>query len=429
MLTTSLTEEERYWEGAARRKLAILAGVERGEINNIDGVMSPTSKAIAERLGTTEFDMNAWWVEAPQDWICPACGRSKLDIARVNTKGEAMCWLVEHHDHMKDVLKRQFQQLSVQQDVVVADQDAEEFAKRSASMISAYENTLICVDCNNADTDAKKAAKAPSAFSFSPKELRRIGVPKPNEKVGIDKNVARAIWAEQAATFEVRMKIANRIAEIAAKNEHWFQVGEWAARADVIHARASAYVASKGAWGLVEDLKGPRKKTAARPLDDWRKKPHKPPRPGPTPTEIDHAGQVGSPKRWHAVDSLWRCPGCGRDKRSIVRRNTKNEWAFTTERRYFHDATARWKHTEHFTCMDCAKVAEDLGKEAAGRVGQRVSGYSSLVELSEVARCIVVQPHTRHNINNTVVEAMLDRIEARVMERVRANTERVADDK
>lgn len=428
MTIISIIDGDEYWEEVERRRLAILAGVESGEVDNIDGVMSPTSKAIAERLGTTEFDMNSWWIETPQNWSCPACGRSKLDMARVNTKGEAMCWLVEHHDHMQNVLKKRFQELSVQRDVVVADHHSEEFAKRSASMISAYENTLICIDCNNADAEAKKAVRVPAAFSFSPNEIRRIVIPKSNEMVGVDKDVAKSIWAELKATFELRMKIANRIAEIAADDEHWFQAGEWATRPDVVRSRASDYVSSRGAWGVLELLKGPKKVKATKPLDAWRKVTHKSPRPGPTSTEIDHAGLVSSPKQWHAIDASWRCPGCGRDKRSIVRKNKLGEWAFTTSQRYFYDEGARWKSIKHQTCMDCAKVAEDLGKEAAGRLGEHVTSYSSQVELKEVTQCIVVQPHTRHNIKSAEVDAMIDRVEARILDKINFELEDLTGD-
>jgi rubredoxin len=422
----SIVDGDAYWEEVERRKLAIVASVESGEVDSIDGVMSPSSRAIAERLGTTNFDMNSWWLETPQTWTCPACGRNKLDIARVNTKGEAMCWLVEHHDHMQDVLKKRFQELSVQREAVVADHHSEEFAKRSASMISAYENALICMDCNNADAEAKKAVRAPAAFSFSPNELRRIVIPNANKMVGVNQEMAKSIWVELKETFELRMKIANRIAEIAANNEHWFQAGEWAKRPSVVHSRASDFVSSRGAFGVFDLLRGPKKKIA-RPLDAWRKVTHKPPSPGPTPTEIDHAGQVGSPKQWHAIPTSWQCPGCGRDKRSIVRKNKLGEWAFITSVRYFYDEDARWKNARHLTCIDCAKVAEDIGKEAAGRIGKRISSYSARVQLEEVTKCIIVHPHTRHNTKNSVVDTVVELVEARILDQISSELDKLED--
>jgi hypothetical protein len=132
-----------------------------------------------------------------------------------------MCRLVEHHDHMKDLLLRKFQSISASLQRVLADEAAEDFAKRSAPMVSAYDNTVICNDCNNADTAAKKLVKAHSSFSFSPQEILAFVIAAPNAEHRIDQAVATRIWEENRSTFELRVKIVERIAEIAAKNEHW----------------------------------------------------------------------------------------------------------------------------------------------------------------------------------------------------------------
>jgi len=78
--------------------------------------------------------------------------------------------------------------------------------------------------------------------------------------------------------------------------------------------------------------------------------------------------------------------------------------------------------------MDCAKVAEDLGKEATGRLGKRVSGYSSLVELKEVTQCIIVQPHARHNIENAVIDRIIVRVEARILDKITVEIDEVVAD-
>lgn len=154
------TNPDDYEAACKAARTAVIAALGKGELTSLDGVMSPLSTALTVRLGSMRFDMNSWWVKTPQNYLCPACGREKIDLARLNTKQEIMCHLVEHHDHMQDVLKRRFQEISVKREVVVADEHAEKFAKYSATMISAYENTLICVDCNNADVMAKKASAA-----------------------------------------------------------------------------------------------------------------------------------------------------------------------------------------------------------------------------------------------------------------------------
>lgn len=414
--------KEPQFEGLASNLLAseeaqdaVISAIRNGQITQIDGVMSPISVALSSRLDSTLFDMNSWWVKTPQNWICPACGRGKIDLARLNTKAEIMCHLVEHHDHMKDLLKRRFQEISVNRKEVVADELAEKFAKRSATMVSAYENTIICVDCNNADAQAKKAAKTKSDFSFSPNELLRIIKSESNRPHKIDVDVAKAVWAEQQDTFELRMKIVDRIAGIAASNEHWFQPGDNNCNPELIDRWALAYVHTKGAYGVLAVLSGSMKPKAARPASAWRQTALRPPGVLPPPNEIEHAGKVGNPKLWKALDD-WICPGCHRNKRDIVRKNKDGEWAFPVGKMIFFDVSSPRGRREIFTCADCMKVAQELGKEAVLRVGKEVQGYGRLVNIEEVRRCVISSPHTRHNIDNDTAELVLEDIEVRLLQ-------------
>lgn len=397
---------------------AVIAAIRNGELTSMDGVMSPISLALVSRLSTMEFDMNSWWVETPQNYTCPACGREKIDIARLNTKDEIMCHLVEHHDHMKDVLKRRFQEISVLRTVVVADEHAEKFAKRSATMISAYENTLICVDCNNADVTAKKAAVTHRDFSFSPQELLRIIKPMPNKPHEIDINIAKTIWTEQQDTFALRMEIADRIAEIAANNEHWFQHGDFNCNPDLIYHRASALIAHKGAYGILALLKGPQKPKPVRSASAWREMSYSSPSLPPTLNERNHAGQVGHPKAWDMVNEDWKCPGCQRNKQEIVRKNKDGEWMFSVVKQSYFDSESQWNRKESITCGDCLETAKNLGKEAASRA--RVTkqiGYSSQASIQEIKRCVIPLKHTRHNIDNNEAELLLRNITHRILQR------------
>lgn len=393
----------------------IVTQITTGHLTHFDGVMSPISLAIQERLGTKEFDMNSWWVKTPQEWICPACGRPKLDIARVNNKGEAMCHLVEHHDHMQDVLKQRFQKISAARAVVVADELAERFAKRSAAMISAYDNTIICGDCNNADVKAKKAAGTPKEFSFSPHELLKIVRAVANEPHAIDSDVAKAVWAEQQETFALRMKIADRISEIAANNGHWFQAGLLSNDPKYIDRRAESFASHNNAFGVWSVLADSKPRTAERPIARWREITHKPPNRLPTSGEIQHAGRLQAPRFWEETDDSWRCPACKRNRQEIVRPNKEGSWTMPVSSRFLFDPSAPRKRTETRTCGDCALVAESLGKEAEQRFGKPLNrGYSSLASVTDIARCILPQPHCRHNIDNDRAEDVIDEITERL---------------
>lgn len=182
----------------------------------LDGAMSPQTVRLVEKFGAKKADMTLWWAMTPQSWVCPACDRSKPELVRLNKNGDLMCRLVEHHDHMGDVLQTQFQRHSVSRDKVVATDLAEEFAKRSAAMVSAYDNTIICNDCNNADPRAKKIIGAPDDFSFSPAEIRQFISVRANEPHEILPDEATRVWKSCAPSFTLRMEIIDRIAEIAA---------------------------------------------------------------------------------------------------------------------------------------------------------------------------------------------------------------------
>ena len=397
------------------RKTALIEAIENGLLDSLDGVMSPVSQSIAKRLGAEQFDMNSWWVETPTHWICPGCGRGKLDVARLNTKGEIMCHLVEHHDHMKDVLKRRFQEISINREKVIASAEAEKFAKRSSMMISAFENTIVCVDCNNADAVAKKAVSAHSDFSFSSQELRQFINSTSNQPHQIIEKTAEKIWIDSKHTFELRLKIADRIAQIAANNEHWFQPGVFSSNPESITRRAVQVVADWKAYGALQELKGSRKNRPTRSVSAWRLTQYPAINVLPTKNEIEHAGLVRVAKFWAMIDEEWKCPGCQRKKRELVRKNKDGEWTFPMGKRNLFNAEAPWGRIDTLACGDCLKVAEDMGKEASFIAEKRVQGFASKVSINEVRQCVIPRAHSRHNINNEVSDKVLEAIAQRII--------------
>lgn len=282
-------------------------------------------------------------------------------------------------------------------------------------MVAAYDNTIICGDCNNADVLAKKAAGSPRDFSFSPQELLRIVRPVANQSHDIAPSVAQAIWAEQQATFTLRMKIVDKIAEIAADNENWFQQGRFESDPEVIERKAASFVVRNQAWDIWRVLGGSKPKAEPRPASRWREVRHAGPKMAPTPSEIQHAGQVGSPRFWLITDDTWCCPGCRRSRQQIVRLNKDGEWTMPFSSRKFFSPAERWKTEELLTCGDCAETAQFIGKETSERFQVRgPGGYTAMVTIDEVARCVVPQPHTRHGIDGQEVEAVIEEIVERL---------------
>ncbi len=86
----------------------LIASLEHGEFSLLDGIMSAQTKALASALGTDGTDMSSLWAMTRQDWSCPACERHKTQIARPNKNNQLMCRLVAHHDHMQELLKKNF---------------------------------------------------------------------------------------------------------------------------------------------------------------------------------------------------------------------------------------------------------------------------------------------------------------------------------
>jgi hypothetical protein len=392
---------------------SFLGGIQDGSIP-VDGVMSPLTKELMVRFGATEVDMTSWWAWTPCEWTCTACGRSKSAIARLNQKGQLMCRLVEHHDHMQNLLLERFRQISSSQDHVVADEIAEHFAKRSSQMVSAYDNAIICNDCNNADAVAKGLASAHADFSFSPAEMRRFILAKPGQPHQIDGEIAAAIWKEQEETFRLRLRIVDRIADIAATNAHWFQRADRSSSPHAIKDRVDAYAAAAQAFGALPLLCGEIRTNKAAEPSAWRYKRYPAPKSSPTKGDIDHVARVTHRGFWDRLAGDWCCPGCARTKEWIVRPSGQNAWAFPIASKYLRTDALGMMGVSQVICGDCGWTVERLRSEAAAVAQIEETHNFALIELSDVSRIVIPRPHCRHNFDNekatVVVGKLVDRL-------------------
>jgi rubredoxin len=382
----------------------------------LDGVMSPQTLGLLARFGTDRADMTEWWAMTPQTWICPGCDRSKPDLVRLNAHGELMCRLVEHHDHMGDALEDRFVFHSTTRDEVVATQLGKKFAARSAPMVSAYDNTIVCNDCNNADADAKRLVGAPRHLSFSPREIRRFINPRANEPHHIDVAVAQTVLSEILPTFAVRMRFINGIARIAASDEHWFQSSADASSAAHVIKSARWKAAVRGHTGGFELLCGNRR-APNNSVSAWRQKRQPIPRKRPTDRQIEHVAKVESFDNWQCVSDDWTCPGCDRSKVHVIRPKTgTTTFRFTAQPRTFRPEGTEQKQNRAVVCGDCWEVGIALGKEACSVAGAKLDQYLRLVRLSEVRDLVVPQPHGRHNIDAEAATFHVGAVAARVAE-------------
>jgi rubredoxin len=400
---------------AHRRDLYARLERDRDRLMQVDGVMSFQTKALVQTHEATSVEMTSWWARTPQRWVCPGCGRDKSQIARRSESGVLLCKLVEHHDHMKDLLVKLFQHHSSTMAHSTADKVAKSFAERSASMISAYENTIICDDCNGADATAKEAVGAHANFSFSAAELRQLVIAEANAAHKIDAAIALKIWKAAEKAFDMRLRIADRIATIAATNTHWFQPTDRKNNPKVIEWN-SARVTGEMFGQTIAELCG-RDYNAilgekAKPAGTWRRKIHPLAKRKPTPGELSHLSRVECADDWQHVDEQWRCPGCQRTKVETVRLNNQRKFFFSLNSSSERSKTAPFRPL--LICNDCGLTARDMGCEAFKRLDINSNEYAHHVRLSEIQRVVIARPHSRHLINNAVADEVVQEVMARL---------------
>jgi len=102
---------------------------------------------------------NSIWDGVEDDWTCPSCSRGKFEILR--QRGDRKVGgLHRHHDH------------------------AVEWDERNHNERVSFTETIICDQCNHAEGLVKKMYPnvIPEDFSFSPIQIKKFVVGKPNKK-------------------------------------------------------------------------------------------------------------------------------------------------------------------------------------------------------------------------------------------------------
>ncbi len=377
-----------------------------------DGVISEQSQRLKNEFNAIGFNITRLWVLTPQNWICPACGRSKSQIVKLDQHQNLWCWIVEHHDHMKEIIKQKFFEISVAQHKIVADSDAEAFAIRSCSMISAFDNVAICGDCNSADTNAKKLISAHPDFSFSSFEIADFVIANPNVPHSINIEKAQRIWEANKNTFELRLKIAERIAHYGATNNHWYQNIPLTQRADYFHRQRVLLS------GRVFDLLiGPKREQPIKHHSEWRKVKNIVGRDKPAANVVAHVKSVRA-KAWKQVDESWCCPICNRSKEQLVRKNNKGEWSILLRNSYFWNSNSTYCKERLYVCNDCFLAGQKLVQETFKIIEKEYvnSAFTALITTKEVAMFVLPKANNRHTYDNnnadTVIELILSRIES-----------------
>lgn len=394
--------------GDSALRVSFFDKVATGEIA-LDGVMSERTLALKALHQANDVSMKRAWACTPQTWECPACGRAKADIVRLNHKGQLMCVLVEHHDHMQDLLKKEFEQECYRQKCSPENEEAKQFTARAKKLISAFDNIIICEDCNVADGESKTVAGAATWFSYSPQEIRQFVRPQPNRKHDIDKELAQQIWKQQAGTYARRLKTVERVVGVAAADLHWYQAFPQAQTADELYRSASNLALKHyGDDSVLDELSGTKNRRAEEDPSRWRKMVRPKIRQYPSRDDIDYVAQLTSNKLWNSVADDWYCNVCRRTKHQIIRPTKKNDWNFLicTDQR-----------TGKRICSECHEVASMLRKEACrkAKLEPDCRNDAQYIQASELEPIIRAQAHGRHNIDNDLADQLVERLADRFL--------------
>lgn len=364
------------------------------ESDGLDGIWHPQTQSIAKQLGVSKFDINRWWCLTPSDWHCPACGRKKSEIARANQHNELTCHLVEHHDHMDRYIEKLLVEKIGKSDEFLATLDSERFAKRAAPAISAFDPTVICEDCNNADTKAKKAVAAHTDFSFTVGDMRKFVMAAPNESHKINKEQLCKVWKQRERELRLRFLLAEKIVGLAASNTQWYEEADQIYHAEQIERRASTLLIPliHSPYPLVrlsqfEEISAP-KPVRTTNLRGWRKNKKLCSEVPPTPNDVLWT-ETRYRKMLESVPQNWSCDWCDRTKIEIIRPSKESAWSIGVRGVWVSNNDSS-KRTKASICQDCADVRIQISKEAKVK--------PDLVEKSHVMSIIRARPHSQHQL-------------------------------
>lgn len=378
------------------------------DLSGLDSEYTYSTRALVSSFKADGAHLNRWWVMTPVTWKCPCCERSKAQIVRLNKHSYLTCQLHEHHDHMKDVVKALFEDFSTKQNIVVADELSEKFAIKTAFSLSAYDNTVICFDCNNADAMAKKIVNAHKYFSFSPKQISEFLIVNSNEDHKIDPAKAQEVWQEAEPVFKVRMEMAKTFALIAAEKKDWYQPSNPTARR--IETVAKFHFERHGITRIskfeperllynTELFKGEN--------CSWRVKVNPEVRQRPNKKQLEHLASTRG-KYWNRYDSDWTCPCCTRSKLICVRPSKKNPWVLEIKSApMFVLTTSEVDHQADAVCADCLDTAINLGREVVKETSVDIYFPSSVISVKELSEIIVVRSHSKHNHLNDRINKLM----------------------
>jgi len=391
-----------------------------------DGRWSDQTKAMMLRFGTDKLNLNRAWAGATQFWSCPCCKRAKPEIARLTSSGVLLCAIESHHDHLGDTAADLFKA------IIGTSEDREFIIQREHAkygmlqFVERFQRTLICIDCNVAETAAKDLlgnvtndtfTLRKRELSFSPMEIAGFIKPTANKVHELDTDAVRATWEKVKPDIIDRMDFCERMARrfVNGKNRREVAVGT----RERLEMDDHLVIMEQVREALPEFSRGNSIATRVMIRSVARDAVRRSSRPKTKPTtrainnadyaklDVANAGQ----KHWPRVGDDWRCACCHRTKREICRLSNKKVWHAKIHvlRDWIFDETepnARyWRaplentnltivdHVPSLVCQDCRHVVSE-----SKRMDDSVE--ESALTIADMAESITtVVPHHLHEID------------------------------
>ena len=392
----------------------LVASVQAGEITSLDGCDSPLSKKIKDHHRLQDFEMNTNWIGSSQEWICPCCNRTKFQISRPGQMNQILAKLVVHHDHMGEALEEAFHVTFKLAGTNTVQTHGRRLVERIGDAFAAFEEVLVCEDCNNADTKAKKLVNTPRFFSFPIGQIQKFIISQDHQAHDIDTAIVQEVWRQSKPAYELRMRLIREVAHAAVTDSHWYE--PYARGAQPIPTLSNANRSGDTSikkWVSTEALYkalGPQPKPIPRNLSRWRTTAHKHGAALPDNYLAMLRSDEYRARRWDSIDDAWSCPVCQRTKEEIVYVGDKGKI-------FFHPATVpgrgSWANAST-VCGHCLSTMRSLMLEVSDLAVNVPRDSYSVVSPEELASIIDPKPHSAHVIRSEAATALLAEIVTRL---------------
>ncbi|MCG2583906.1 hypothetical protein [Massilia sp. TS11] len=387
----------------------LIESVESGELSILDSPNSPVSRAIMRHHSAIKFEMNSNWVLSPQDWCCPCCKRSKLQISRVGQHGQILAKSVVHHDHMDRALRTAFNAQFVAAGTDIEQVDGLELIRRISSAFSAYDEILVCEDCNNADTNAKRLFQLPDVFSFSIGQIATFISVADHLPHRLDQQKIEIAWGAAEPAYGLRMRIVDAVAHAAATDRHWYEPnGKVQERLPMLGSNGllDPFVLKLFTTDEISDALGAKTAVSTPNMSKWRTEPKRKSKALPKNYLALLLSDQFSAMHWNKVEADWICPICRRKKEELVYVEDKGNVAL-----HLHQVRTKneaWQNIS-WICNHCSSVLMSLKWELQTHVG-KIAGSYDFVEPHELRKIIIARPHSRHAVDAQLAHTLVTSI-------------------